>query len=67
MTRYVDDSPKKSLRLVPGSEHARSQVKRPWVKPALETFGTIADLTGGPQGGGKFDNAHPPGQNKSSF
>lgn len=45
----------------------RSDAKREYVPPKLETLGTIRDLT---RGAGKFarmDSEHPPGQNKSAF
>lgn len=40
-------------------------VKRPWIPPKLETFGTIAELTRGAGSHNNFDGGHPPGQNKS--
>jgi hypothetical protein len=39
--------------------------RRPWVKPQLETFGTISELTGGVGMNNQFDGGHSPGQNKS--
>lgn len=48
-------------------EQSKSEGKREYVRPKLETLGTIRDLT---LGAGKFarmDNEHPPGQNKSAF
>ena len=45
----------------------RSEAKREYVPPKLETLGTIRDLTLGPGKFAAMDNDHPPGQNKSSI
>jgi len=44
-----------------------SEVKREYVRPKLETLGTIRDLTLGAGKADFDDGEHPPGLNKSRF
>jgi len=41
--------------------------RREYVPPKLERLGTIRDLTRGAGQSSRFDNDHPPGQNKSAL
>ena len=41
--------------------------KREYKPPKLERLGTIRDLTHGSGQSQRFDNSHPPGQNKSAL
>lgn len=50
-----------------GEKPRKSEKKREYIAPKLETLGTIRDLTRGPGDNNNFDGAHPPGQNKSRF
>jgi hypothetical protein len=49
----------------PKNASTGASAKRHYIPPALETLGTIDDLTHGPGMQGSNDNEHPPGQNKS--
>jgi hypothetical protein len=44
-----------------------ASTKREYVPPKLERLGTIRDLTHGSGQSNRFDNSHPPGQNKSAL
>jgi hypothetical protein len=45
----------------------RESIRRVYVPPKLERLGTIRDLTQGSGQSSRFDNTHPPGQNKSAL
>jgi hypothetical protein len=58
-------SPQDSAAPSPKSAATGASAKRHYIPPALETLGTIDDLTHGLGMDGARDTEHPPGQNKS--
>lgn len=56
-------SQKRNVDAAPSS--TASAVRKVYVPPRLERFGTIRELTLGPGFNNNFDGAHPPGHNKS--